>query len=64
MDRHHPRTSCSALEKMVGREVSFEEQMTVIREFIAGLLQEQEEWGEAAKVQSRRPGMRRRVVPL
>jgi hypothetical protein len=35
---------------MAGREVSFEEQITAIREFIAGLLEEEENWGEAAKV--------------
>ena len=38
------------MHKMAGREVSFEEQTTAIREFIAGLLEEEEDWGEAAKV--------------
>lgn len=35
---------------MLGKEVSFEEQITAIREFIAGVLEEEEDWGEAAKV--------------
>ena len=41
---------CSVLHKVAGREASFEEQTTAIREFIAGLLEEEEDWGEAAKV--------------
>jgi hypothetical protein len=43
---------CSVLLKMTGKEVSFDEQITAIREFIAGLLEEEEDWGEAAKVLS------------
>lgn len=35
---------------MSGKEVSFEEQITAIREFIAGVMEEEEDWGEAAKV--------------
>ena len=45
-------SGCSVLQKMAGREVSFEEQTTAIREFIAGVLEEEEDWGEAAKVRN------------
>lgn len=37
---------------MAGKEVSFEEQITALRELIAGVLEDEEDWGEAAKVRN------------
>lgn len=41
-----------ALATLITREVSFDDQVTTVREFLAGKLQQREEWGEAAKMLS------------
>lgn len=43
-------TPCSTLEKIQPRVVSFEEQVTFIRESLAGLLEQEEEWTKAAQI--------------
>jgi COP9 signalosome complex subunit 4 len=41
---------CSALDSLQPRVVSYEEQVTAIREQLAELLEEEEDWAKAAKV--------------
>eukprot|EP00892_Ulva_mutabilis_P001786 jgi/Ulvmu1/11608/UM008_0009.1 len=41
-----------ALSTLITREVSFDDQVTTVREFLAEKLQQREEWGEAAKMMS------------
>jgi len=41
--------SCSTLERLQPRVVSYEEQVTAIREQLADVLIDEEEWNEAAK---------------
>lgn len=43
-----PRTACSALERVQPRAVSYEEQVTVMREQLSELYEAQEEWSKAA----------------
>jgi len=40
---------CSTLERLQPRVVSYEEQVTAIREQLADVLIDEEEWNEAAK---------------
>lgn len=41
--------SCSLLEKIQPRVVSYEEQVTTVREHLANLLEKEEEWSKAAQ---------------
>ena len=41
--------ACSLLEKIQPRVVSYEEQVTTVREQLAGLLEQEEEWSKAAQ---------------
>ena len=43
------QTSCSLLDKIQPRVVSYEEQVTTVREHLAGLLEKEEDWSKAAQ---------------
>jgi len=47
---HHKETALFALEKISPRVVSFEEQVSVLREGLAKLFQDEESWSRAAGV--------------
>ncbi len=43
------RCICSLLDKIQPRVVSYEEQVTTVREHLASLLEQEEEWSKAAQ---------------